>query len=79
LLRNPQLARIASAVHATPAQIALAWLLQKDRVIAIPQTSDIAHVIENRRAASLRLSAAVLAKLDAAFPPPSHAQPLAVI
>jgi diketogulonate reductase-like aldo/keto reductase len=79
LLRNPQLARIASAVHATPAQIALAWLLQKDRVIAIPQTSNIAHVIENRRAASLRLSAAVLAKLDAAFPPPSHAQPLAVI
>jgi diketogulonate reductase-like aldo/keto reductase len=79
LLRNPQLARIASAVHATPAQIALAWLLRKDRVIAIPQTSDIAHVIENRRAASLRLSAAVLVKLDAAFPPPSHAQPLAVI
>lgn len=79
LLRNAQLARIASAVHATPSQIALAWLLRKDRVIAIPQTSDIAHVIENRRAASLRLSAAVLAKLDAAFPPPSRAQPLAVI
>ena len=79
LLRNPQLAGIASAVRATPAQIALAWLLRKDRVIAIPQTSDIAHVSENRRAASLRLSATVLAKLDAAFPPPSHAQPLAVI
>jgi diketogulonate reductase-like aldo/keto reductase len=79
LLRNPELARIASALHATPAQIALAWLLQKDRVIAIPQTSDIAHVIENRRAATLRLSTVVLAKLDAAFPPPSHAHPLAVI
>jgi diketogulonate reductase-like aldo/keto reductase len=79
LLRNPQLVRIASAVHATPAQIALAWLLQKDRVIAIPQTSNVAHVVENRRATSLRLSAATLAELDAAFPPPSRAQPLAVI
>jgi diketogulonate reductase-like aldo/keto reductase len=79
VLRNPQLARIASAVQATPAQIALAWLLRKDRVIALPQTSDIAHVIENRRAASLRISAAVLVKLEAAFPPPSPAQPLSVI
>jgi diketogulonate reductase-like aldo/keto reductase len=79
LLRNPKLTRIASSLRATPAQVVLAWLLQKDDVIAIPKASDSAHVIENRRATSLRLSAATLAELDVAFPPPSRAQPLAVI
>lgn len=79
LLQDPKLTRIASSLRATPSQVALAWLLQKDHVIAIPKTSESAHVIENRRATSLRLSAATLAALDAAFPPPSRAQPLAVI
>ena len=79
LLQDTQLARIARSVRTTPSQVALAWLLQNDGVIAIPQTSERAHVIENRRATSLRLSAATLAELDAAFPPPSGARPLAVI
>lgn len=79
LLQDPKLTGIASSLRAAPSQVALAWLLQKDDVIAIPQTSERAHVIENRRATSLRLSAATLAELDAAFPPPSRAQPLAVI
>src|SRR6185437_245408 len=79
LLQDGQLAGIASAVRATPSQVALAWLLQQDRIIAIPQSSNRAHVIENRRATSLRLSAATCRKLDAAFPPPSSARPLAVI
>jgi diketogulonate reductase-like aldo/keto reductase len=78
LLSDAGLTRIAAAIHATPAQVALAWLLQR-HVIAIPQTSDVAHVVENRRAASLRLSERTLAQLDAAFPPPARARPLTVI
>ena len=79
LLRSRKLARISAAAGATPSQVALAWLLRRDDVIVIPQTSNVAHVVENRAAASLRLSEATLAKLDAAFPPPSRSRPLAVI
>ncbi|MDQ2918024.1 MAG: aldo/keto reductase [Pseudomonadota bacterium] len=79
LLQDPKLVRIARSIRATPSQVALAWLLRHDDVIAIPQTSNIAHVAENCSATSLRLSRKTLAELDAAFPPPSHAQPLAVI
>jgi len=79
LLRNAALKRIAAAAGITPAQLALAWLLRDDNVISIPQTSDIAHVHENRAAASIVLSSATIAALDAAFPPPKSASPLAVI
>lgn len=79
LLKDRRLARIARSIGATPSQVALAWLLRRDDVIVIPQTSDVAHAVEDRRATSLRLSPAALAELDAAFPPPSRAEPLAVI
>ena len=79
LLRNAALKRIAAAAGITPAQLALAWLLRDDDVISIPQTSDIAHVRENRAAVSVVLSNATIAALDAAFPPPKSAAPLAVI
>ncbi|HEY3899236.1 MAG TPA: aldo/keto reductase [Chthoniobacter sp.] len=62
---------------ATPAQIALAWLLQRD-VVAIPKASQPKHVRENRRAAELRLAAEDLQELDEAFPPPRRKQPLAM-
>jgi len=51
------LARIAQHHHATPAQIALAWLLQRSpAMLPIPGTSSIAHFEENLGAASIRLS-----------------------
>ena len=52
LLREPNLLRIARSINATAAQVALAWLLQRDSVIAIPQTSNIAHIDENRECCS---------------------------
>ncbi len=79
LLGSPKLARIARAIGATPSQVALAWLLRDDNVIAIPKSGDITHVTENRAAAELRLPAAALAELDAAFPPPGCASPLAML
>jgi diketogulonate reductase-like aldo/keto reductase len=79
LLRDPKLVRIARTLDATPAQVALAWLLAQDNVIAIPQTSDSAHVIEDRAAATLALASSARAALERAFPPPTSARPLAVI
>jgi pyridoxine 4-dehydrogenase len=52
------LAHVADAHHATPGQIALAWLLHRSpAMLPIPGTSSIAHFEENLGAASIRLSA----------------------
>ena len=51
-------ARIAERYHATPGQIALAWLLHRSPVmLPIPGTSSLAHFEENLGAASIRLTA----------------------
>jgi aryl-alcohol dehydrogenase-like predicted oxidoreductase len=62
---DPTVTAIAADVGATPAQVALAWLLARyDRTLLIPGTSDPAHLSENVAAGSLRLPAAAIAALD---------------
>ncbi len=59
--------RIAARHDAVPAQLALAWLLQRSPVLLpIPGTSRVAHLEENIGAASLRLSAEDLAEMEQA-------------
>ena len=70
LLRHPALAAIAATHAASPAQIALAWLLARGNVIVIPKAGSVSHVEENRAADDLTLSKHDLAALDEAFPPP---------
>ena len=79
LLTNRKLTAIARTLHVTSAQLALAWVLTRPEVIAIPQSSNIAHVEHNRAAAAMRLDSGVLAALDAAFAPPRRATRLSVI
>jgi diketogulonate reductase-like aldo/keto reductase len=79
LLRSRKLAAIASRLGATPAQVALAWLLRAPDVIAIPATADAGHARANRVAATIALDAATRTALDAAFPAPSAASPLSVL
>jgi diketogulonate reductase-like aldo/keto reductase len=79
LLRDPKLASIARRSGATPAQIALGWLLRSPDVVAIPESADIEHVRANRAAATLRLDAPMLDAIDAAFAPPAGPTPLSVI
>ncbi|HTZ36502.1 MAG TPA: aldo/keto reductase [Stellaceae bacterium] len=55
---------------ATPAQVALQWLLRQEGMIVIPKASDPGHVRENLAALDLRLTDEDLAALDRAFPPP---------
>ncbi len=76
---NRKLAAIAREAHLTPTQLALAWVLSRPQVIAIPQSSNTAHVDDIRSSADVRLDPDVLAALDRAFPSPGRATPLAVI
>jgi aryl-alcohol dehydrogenase-like predicted oxidoreductase len=59
------LAAVAERHGATPAQIALAWLLARSPVmLPIPGTSSLAHLEENVAAAAIRLTDEDLAELD---------------
>jgi diketogulonate reductase-like aldo/keto reductase len=70
---------VAKRHGATPFQVALAWVLRDPLVIAIPKSSDVTHVPDNRRALDLVLSAEDLAAIDAEFPPPSRKTRLAML
>jgi aryl-alcohol dehydrogenase-like predicted oxidoreductase len=60
-------AEVATEVGASPGQVALAWLLHRSPVmLPIPGTSSVAHVEENCAAATVTLSDAQFARLDAA-------------
>ena len=64
------LAGFAARKGATPAQVALAWLLTKhDNVVPIPGTKRPRYVAENARAADLALSIEDVTELDAMFRP----------
>ena len=67
---------IAQEHGATPAQIALAWVLRERDIIAIPKASQRQHIRENREAIDIQLSKEDLAKLDQSFPPPTRKIPL---
>ena len=79
LLRNRDLLTLASAIGKTPAQIALAWLLSRDGVIAIPKAARRVHVDENFAAFDCTLDRVTLARLDEIFPPPHGEKPLEMI
>ncbi len=63
-LRSAAVKRIAARLGATPAQVAIAWLLARSPVmLPIPGTGSIAHLEENAAAAALKLSNEDLAEL----------------
>ena len=78
MLDHPRLRLVAARYHATPAQIALAWLLQQKDIIVIPKASRTTHVQENRTALDLKLTKEDFMELDRAFPPPHRKMPLAM-
>ena len=71
LLKKRALVDFAKRHGMTPAQAALAWLLAKDDVIVIPKAASTAHLKENLDSLKIGLTAAQLAELDRAFPPPA--------
>jgi pyridoxine 4-dehydrogenase len=64
-LKLSRVKKMAEKLKASPAQVAIAWLLAKSPVmLPIPGTSSIAHLEENVAAAKLKLSKEDLAALD---------------
>lgn len=79
MLGHDALKTVAARHNATPAQIAVAWLLRQPDVLVIPKATNPAHVRENRAALDLRLTENDLADLDRAFPPPTRKKPLEML
>jgi pyridoxine 4-dehydrogenase len=64
-LQSSVLDSSATAVGATPMQLALAWLLQRSpNILLIPGTSSLQHLRENLQASRLHIAAEVLANLN---------------
>jgi diketogulonate reductase-like aldo/keto reductase len=76
LLGHKALAEIGKRHNATPAQVALAWLMRHDDIIVIPKAGSPAHVDEDLGALDLLLTHDDFVALDRAFPPPRSAKPL---
>jgi len=79
LARNTGLDAVAARHNATAAQIALAWVMHQDGIIAIPKASSQEHVRQNFAALDIKLTAGDLADLDRAFPPPTRKRGLEMI
>jgi diketogulonate reductase-like aldo/keto reductase len=79
LLENHAVCRIAQRRRVTAAQVALAWVLQQDGVLAIPKSSNPDHVRQNRGALDVQLTGEDLTELDQEFPPPARKVPLELL
>ena len=79
LATDPALRSIASARGATAAQVALAWAIRHDDVIAIPKAVNAAHLAENLAALDVVLTGEELIAIDAAFPAPDEKRGLAMV
>ena len=78
LARHRVLAGVGRRSGASAAQVALAWVLRRPGVIAIPKAVQVAHLRDNLAAAGIELDADALRAIDAAFPPPRRAEPIAI-
>jgi len=79
LATNATVKQIAVAHQATVYQVLLAWVIRQPQVLAIPQTSSVAHMEQNLAAGELRLSTQELAALDQQFPRPTQKERLDII
>ena len=79
ILGNAALKAVAARHGVSAAALAVTWTMRQDGVISIPKSSDTARVAELVKARDVSLSKADLAELDAAFPPPKGASPLAML
>jgi len=79
LLGNATLRTIAAEFDATPAQVALAWVLRDPSMIVIPKAGSVAHVRDNHAALELMLCPVLLERLEAAFPRPRKPRPLEML
>ena len=79
MLEDATLKAVANRHDATPAQVALAWLLRQEGVGVIPRAGTEEHIRQNRDALDLQLTEEDLTELDGDFRPPRHPQPLEIL
>ncbi|MBB3177546.1 aldo/keto reductase [Variovorax sp. Sphag1AA] len=79
LAADVALGKLAQQLGVTTAQLALAWVISRPGVVAIPKAVRENHLRENIAAADLVLSAETLAEIDRLHPPPRRKRPLAMI
>ncbi|HKU88641.1 MAG TPA: aldo/keto reductase [Steroidobacteraceae bacterium] len=79
ILGSAVLREIARRHNVTAAQIALAWTIRAEGVMAIPRSGSPAHTRENAAAADLELTPRDLQEIDRAFPPPRKARALEML
>lgn len=72
------LAEIAENHQASLQQILLAWSIRDENTIAIPKSSNVAHVLDNIDAAQIHFTASELEQIDSVFQKPTEKQPLAL-
>ena len=75
---QPELLAIAANHQCTIFQLLLAWCIRDGRTIAIPQSSNPQHVLDNVKATDIQLSHNELAVIDQLYPEPTSKQPLAL-
>ncbi len=73
------LAEVAQRHNANSFQVALAWLVRRPDVIAIPKSGKVDHIRQNHAAVALKLRPQDLETLDRAFPPPVRKKPLEML
>ncbi|WP_137043823.1 aldo/keto reductase [Pseudolabrys sp. FHR47] len=76
MLGDATLKQVAERHQASPAQVALAWLLGQPGIVTIPKATGLKHLDDNIAAIDLKLTTEDLKALDARFPPPKRAKPL---
>lgn len=82
LLGNASVQKIAVDHHASPLQILLAWVIrhaEAGKMLAIPKAGQPAHVLDNARAAAIRLTDKEKRMLDQDFPAPDRKVPLDIV
>ncbi|MFS8038494.1 aldo/keto reductase [Xanthobacter sp. AM11] len=79
LPRSGALGAVAKKYAVDPFHVALAWVMRRPDVIAIPKASRISHVEANARARALVLDAEDLAAIDRDFPAPRRKVALEMI
>lgn len=79
LLNDPTLRQIALKHQATPAQIALAWVVSHPGILAIPKAGTLTHVTENYGSLAIHLDEEDYRLLNEAYPAPDEKIPLEML
>ncbi|MGG3449625.1 aldo/keto reductase [Domibacillus aminovorans] len=79
LISDPIVKEMAAKYNVKPLQIALAWVLRTNDVMAIPKSVQEQHVIQNAEAATIQFTEEDLNRLDDVFPKPRKKMPLDII